>query len=120
MTYNLVQCDSSNYITRLEMINNGLQGQVLVDFSTFTRLTYVSLYKNGGLTGSLPRNLPSGLVYIGFLENITGSIPTLPANLQTLYIETTKSGLSGSLPQLPMNLTFLCVHIPFCAVTELS
>ncbi|KAJ3053541.1 hypothetical protein HDU99_007957, partial [Rhizoclosmatium hyalinum] len=107
VTYSLVQCDTTNYITRLEMNNQKLQGQTLFDFGSLTRLTYISLYRNGGLIGSLPQSLPSNLVYIGILENVQGSIPALPTKLQTLYVETTNNGLSGYLPQLPTTLTFL-------------
>ncbi|KAJ3284301.1 hypothetical protein HDU79_008319 [Rhizoclosmatium sp. JEL0117] len=102
-----VNCDASNHITWLELNRNPLQGQALVDFGSFTKLSYLSLYKNGGITGSLPRSFPSTLTYIGILENVNGPIPMLPPNLLTLYIESPSRGLSGPLPQLPTTLTFL-------------
>ncbi|ORY48743.1 L domain-like protein [Rhizoclosmatium globosum] len=100
-----IQCDKSNNIISLSVINKGSFPTVQISqFFALTKLTSITL-ESVGLTGSIPE-LPLNLVFINFKNNnLKGAIPSFPSGLKLLDLSFNQ--LTGSIPSLPPTLTSL-------------
>ena len=93
-------------IVGIEWFSMGLNGFINGSVITFPLETF-DLHDNS-LFGDFPKDLPSTLTSIDFeRNNLNGSLPELPPNLQRLYLGS--NFLSGPFPFIPDSLTELYI-----------
>lgn len=97
-----VTCDSDNRVTRLDLGNAKLSGNLVPELGKLERLQYLELYMNN-LVGPIP--VPLGglknLVSLDlFHNNLTGSIPPSLSKLSNLrFLRLNSNRLSGTIPR---------------------
>ena len=97
-------CNGSNRVVKIAWQSMGLNGTINGDLipATVTSL----LLKYNGITGSIPTNLPSGLLFLYLSGNaLTGTVPALPANLLELGLAGNR--LYGDIPEMPTTLHYV-------------
>ncbi|XP_029128564.1 BRASSINOSTEROID INSENSITIVE 1-associated receptor kinase 1 isoform X3 [Cajanus cajan] len=81
-----VTCNTENSVTRVDLGNANLSGELVSQLGQLPNLQYLELYSNN-ITGKIPDELGSlaNLVSLDlYVNNITGSIPDSLANLKKL------------------------------------
>ncbi|KAK7363166.1 hypothetical protein VNO77_05297 [Canavalia gladiata] len=100
-----VTCNNENNVTRVDLGNANLAGQLVAQLGQLPYLQYLELYSNN-ITGKIPDELGSltNLVSLDlYSNNITGTIPEKLANLNKLrFLRLNNNSLTGS---IPMRLT---------------
>ncbi|KAE8009130.1 hypothetical protein FH972_005583 [Carpinus fangiana] len=100
-----VTCDSDNSVTRVDLGNANLSGQLVPQLGQLTNLQYLELYSNE-ISGRVPEELGNltNLVSLDlYLNNLTGHIPTTLGRLSKLrFLRLNNNSLLGG---IPMNLT---------------
>ncbi|KAL7583886.1 hypothetical protein Lser_V15G46057 [Lactuca serriola] len=96
-----VTCDPRNKVTRVDLGNADLSGELVSELGQLTNLQYLELYSNN-ITGKIPdelgklRQLVSLDLYLNQLE---GGIPNTLGNLQKLrYLRLNNNSLMGTIP----------------------
>ncbi|KAG5029108.1 hypothetical protein JHK87_012622 [Glycine soja] len=96
-----VFCNSENSVTRVDLGNENLSGQLVPQLGQLPNLEYLELYSNN-ITGEIPVELGSltNLVSLDlYLNKITGPIPDGLANLKKLKsLRLNNNSLSGNIP----------------------
>ncbi|XP_062177462.1 BRASSINOSTEROID INSENSITIVE 1-associated receptor kinase 1-like [Alnus glutinosa] len=96
-----VTCDSDNSVTRVDLGNANLSGQLVPQLGQLTNLQYLELYSNG-INGRVPEELGNltNLVSLDlYLNNLTGHIPTTLGRLSKLrFLRLNNNSLSGEIP----------------------
>ncbi|XP_059656595.1 leucine-rich repeat protein 1-like [Cornus florida] len=97
-----VTCDSDNRVTRLDLGNAKLSGNLVPELGKLERLQYLELYMNN-LVGPVPHEL-GGLKSLVSLDlyrnNLTGSIPPSLSNLSNLrFLRLNGNRLTGRIPR---------------------
>ncbi|KAK9277047.1 hypothetical protein L1049_006586 [Liquidambar formosana] len=97
-----VTCDSDNRVTRLDLGNAKLWGNLVPELGKLERLQYLELYMNN-LVGPIPEELGhlKSLVSLDlFHNNLTGSIPSSLSGLSNLtFLRLNSNRLSGRIPR---------------------
>ncbi|KAK6253213.1 hypothetical protein QUC31_014933 [Theobroma cacao] len=100
-----VTCNSENSVTRVDLGNANLSGQLVSQLGQLTNLQYLELYSNN-ITGIIPEELGNltNLVSLDlYLNGLNGHIPTTLGKLTRLrFLRLNNNSLSG---QIPMSLT---------------
>ncbi|KAK2993597.1 hypothetical protein RJ640_030904 [Escallonia rubra] len=96
-----VTCDSDNRVTRLDLGNAKLSGNLVPELGKLERLQYLELYMNS-LVGSVPAEL-GGLKSLVSLDlyhnNLTGTIPPSLSKLSNLrFLDVSNNDLCGTIP----------------------
>ncbi|CAI9103984.1 OLC1v1002584C1 [Oldenlandia corymbosa var. corymbosa] len=100
-----VTCNSENSVTRVDLGNANLSGQLVPQLGLLPNLQYLELYSNN-IIGRIPLELGNltNLVSLDlYLNGLTGSIPDTLGKLQKLrFLRLNNNSLTG---QIPMSLT---------------
>ncbi|KAI3448277.1 hypothetical protein Pfo_004942 [Paulownia fortunei] len=100
-----VTCNSDNSVTRVDLGNANLSGQLVPQLGQLTNLQYLELYSNN-ISGRIPNELGNltNLVSLDlYLNSLSGPIPDTLSKLQRLrFLRLNNNSLSG---QIPMSLT---------------
>ncbi|XP_028076287.1 BRASSINOSTEROID INSENSITIVE 1-associated receptor kinase 1-like isoform X3 [Camellia sinensis] len=100
-----VTCNSENSVTRVDLGNANLSGQLVSQLGVLLNLQYLELYSNN-ISGRIPielGNLRSLVSLDLYLNNLNGIIPDTLGRLQKLrFLRLNNNTLSGT---LPMSLT---------------
>ncbi|EPS72899.1 hypothetical protein M569_01856 [Genlisea aurea] len=100
-----VSCNPENYVTRVDLGNANLSGQLVPQLGQLQYLQYLELYSNN-LNGRIPSELGNltNLVSLDlYLNNLNGPIPDTLGKLRNLrFLRLNNNSLSG---QIPMSLT---------------
>ncbi|KAG2706509.1 hypothetical protein I3843_05G094800 [Carya illinoinensis] len=97
-----VTCDGDNRVTRLDLGNAKLSGNLVPELGKLERLQYLELYMNN-LAGSIPEEL-GGLNSLVSLDlyhnNLTGCIPGSFSKLSNLkFLRLNSNNLTGRIPR---------------------
>ncbi|KAK4271229.1 hypothetical protein QN277_019952 [Acacia crassicarpa] len=96
-----VTCNSDNSVTRVDLGNANLSGQLVAQLGQLPNLQYLELYSNK-ITGKIPDEFGNltNLVSLDLYTNrISGSIPKTFGNLQKLrFLRLNNNTLSGAIP----------------------
>ncbi|XP_058103005.1 leucine-rich repeat protein 1-like [Magnolia sinica] len=97
-----VTCDKDNRVTRLDLGNARLSGNLVPELGRLEKLQYLELYRNN-LVGSIPKEL-GGLKSLLSLDlyhnNLTGPIPPSLNRLSSLrFLRLNKNRLTGRIPR---------------------
>ncbi|KAL0412699.1 UNVERIFIED_CONTAM: BRASSINOSTEROID INSENSITIVE 1-associated receptor kinase [Sesamum radiatum] len=100
-----VTCNSDNSVTRVDLGNADLSGQLVPQLGQLQNLQYLELYSNN-ISGRIPNELGNltNLVSLDlYLNRLSGPIPDTLGKLQRLrFLRLNNNTLSG---QIPMSLT---------------
>ncbi|XP_061363271.1 BRASSINOSTEROID INSENSITIVE 1-associated receptor kinase 1 [Gastrolobium bilobum] len=100
-----VTCNSDNSVTRVDLGNADLSGQLVPQLGQLSNLQYLELYSNN-ISGKVPDELGNltNLVSLDlYLNRLTGSIPNTLGKLGKLrFLRLNNNSLSGG---IPMTLT---------------
>ncbi|XP_059316508.1 leucine-rich repeat protein 1-like [Lycium ferocissimum] len=97
-----VTCDSENRVTRLDLGNAKLSGNIVPELGKLERLQYLELYMNN-LVGSIPPEIGGlkSLVSLDFYHNnLSGTIPPSLSKLSNLrFLRLNGNRLTGRVPR---------------------
>nr|XP_023911282.1 BRASSINOSTEROID INSENSITIVE 1-associated receptor kinase 1-like [Quercus suber] len=98
-----VTCDSENSVTRVDLGNANLSGQLVPQLGQLLNLQYLELYSNN-ITGPIPEELGNltDLVSLDlYLNNLNGGIPSTLGKLQKLrFLRLNNNTLKGTIPMI--------------------
>ncbi|XVE49588.1 hypothetical protein DITRI_Ditri01bG0093900 [Diplodiscus trichospermus] len=107
-----VTCNSENSVTRVDLGNANLSGQLVPQLGQLSNLQYLELYSNN-ISGIIPEELGNltNLVSLDlYLNALTGHIPTTLGNLQKLrFLRLNNNTLSRKIPFVLTTITSLQV-----------
>jgi len=107
-----VTCNSDNSVTRVDLGNANLSGQLVPQLGQLLNLQYLELYSNN-ISGRVPNELGNltNLVSLDlYLNNLSGPIPDTLGNLQRLrFLRLNNNTLSGPIPVILTTITSLQV-----------
>ncbi|GMP39106.1 hypothetical protein CsSME_00010075 [Camellia sinensis var. sinensis] len=96
-----VTCNSENSVTRVDLGNANLSGQLVPQLGLLTNLQYLELYSNN-ISGRIPielGNLTSLVSLDLYLNNLSSIIPDTLGRLQKLrFLRLNNNTLSGTIP----------------------
>ncbi|XVF01608.1 hypothetical protein REPUB_Repub04eG0103200 [Reevesia pubescens] len=97
-----VTCNSENSVTRVDLGNANLSGQLVTQLGQLLNLQYLELYSNN-ISGTIPEELGNltNLVSLDlYLNNLTGPIPTTLGKLSKLrFLRLNNNSLTGEIPR---------------------
>ncbi|KAE8716793.1 BRASSINOSTEROID INSENSITIVE 1-associated receptor kinase 1 [Hibiscus syriacus] len=100
-----VTCDNENRVTRVDLGNANLTGQLVSQLGQLPNLQYLELYSNN-ISGIIPEELGNLTELVSldlYLNELTGHIPTTLGNLKKLrFLRLNNNTLDGT---IPMSLT---------------
>ncbi|KAL7082444.1 hypothetical protein ACP275_14G099000 [Erythranthe tilingii] len=100
-----VTCNNDNSVTRVDLENANLSGQLVSQLGQLTNLQYLELYSNN-ISGRIPNelgNLTSLVSLDLYLNNLSGPIPDTLGRLQKLrFLRLNNNTLNG---RIPLSLT---------------
>ncbi|XP_018851009.1 BRASSINOSTEROID INSENSITIVE 1-associated receptor kinase 1-like isoform X2 [Juglans regia] len=107
-----VTCDSENSVTRVDLGNANLIGQLVPQLGSLQNLQYLELYSNV-ISGTIPDELGNltDLVSLDlYSNNLSGPIPTTLGDLSKLrFLRLNNNSLIGEIPMSLTNVTSLQV-----------
>ncbi|KAJ4716917.1 Receptor-like kinase [Melia azedarach] len=107
-----VTCNSENSVTRVDLGNANLSGQLVSQLGLLQNLQYLELYSNN-ISGRIPEELGNltNLVSLDlYLNKLNGPIPSTLGKLTKLrFLRLNNNSLSGGIPMLLTNVTSLQV-----------
>ncbi|KAM1392363.1 hypothetical protein ACFX2I_019949 [Malus domestica] len=107
-----VTCNSENSVTRVDLGNANLSGQLVAQLGVLSKLQYLELYSNN-ITGTIPEELGglADLVSLDlYLNKLHGTIPAALGNLAKLrFLRLNNNTLSGTIPLTLTNIQSLQV-----------
>ncbi|KAL1534315.1 BRASSINOSTEROID INSENSITIVE 1-associated receptor kinase 1 [Salvia divinorum] len=96
-----VTCDSENSVTRVDLGNANLSGELAPQLGQLSKLQYLELYSNN-ISGRIPSDLGNltDLVSLDlYLNNLSGPVPGSLGKLQKLrFLRLNNNTLSGEIP----------------------
>ncbi|CBI20070.3 hypothetical protein VitviT2T_018390 [Vitis vinifera] len=97
-----VTCNSDNSVTRVDLGNANLSGQLVSQLGQLTNLQYLELYSNN-ISGKIPEELGNltNLVSLDlYMNKLSGPIPTTLAKLAKLrFLRLNNNTLTGTIPR---------------------
>ncbi|XP_059297100.1 BRASSINOSTEROID INSENSITIVE 1-associated receptor kinase 1-like isoform X2 [Lycium ferocissimum] len=100
-----VTCNNENSVTRVDLGNADLSGQLVPQLGQLQKLQYLELYSNN-ISGRIPNELGNLTELVSldlYLNNLIGPIPASLGKLQKLrFLRLNNNSLSGG---IPMSLT---------------
>ncbi|OIT40699.1 PREDICTED: BRASSINOSTEROID INSENSITIVE 1-associated receptor kinase 1-like [Nicotiana attenuata] len=100
-----VTCNNENSVTRVDLGNANLTGQLVPQLGQLQKLQYLELYSNN-ISGRIPNELGNLTELVSldlYLNNLNGPIPDTLGKLQKLrFLRLNNNSLSG---RIPMSLT---------------
>ncbi|XP_057510807.1 leucine-rich repeat protein 1-like [Actinidia eriantha] len=106
-TWIAVTCNQNNQVTRLDLVDKNLDGNLVPDLGKLEYLQYLELYENK-IRGTIPvefGNLKNLIAMDLHGNNLTGSIPSSLGNIKSLKILLLNDNhLSGQIPREVLNL----------------
>nr|VDD48116.1 unnamed protein product [Brassica oleracea] len=97
-----VTCNSDNSVTRVDLGNANLSGQLVTQLGQLPNLQYLELYSNN-ITGPIPEQLGNLTELVSldlYLNNLSGPIPSSLGRLQKLrFLRLNNNSLSGEIPR---------------------
>ncbi|PRQ20241.1 putative transferase, protein kinase RLK-Pelle-LRR-II family [Rosa chinensis] len=97
-----VTCNSENSVTRVDLGNANLSGNLVTQLGVLTNLQYLELYSNN-ITGNIPTELGglNNLVSLDlYLNKLDGEIPSTLGNLEKLrFLRLNNNTLRGEIPR---------------------
>ncbi|RID77554.1 hypothetical protein BRARA_A00458 [Brassica rapa] len=97
-----VTCNSENSVTRVDLGNANLSGQLVTQLGQLPNLQYLELYSNN-ITGPIPEQLGNLTELVSldlYLNNLSGPIPSSLGRLQKLrFLRLNNNSLSGEIPR---------------------
>ncbi|KNA07992.1 hypothetical protein SOVF_166630 [Spinacia oleracea] len=97
-----ITCNSDNHVTRVDLGNSNLSGNLVPDLGKLENLQYLELYKNN-IQGTIPAelgNLKSLISLDLYNNNISGNIPAELGNLKSLvFLRLNNNQLTGHIPR---------------------
>lgn len=97
-----VTCNSDNSVTRVDLGNANLSGQLVSQLGQLTNLQYLELYSNN-ISGKIPEELGNltNLVSLDlYMNNLSGPIPTTLGKLAKLrFLRLNNNTLTGTIPR---------------------
>ncbi|KAF8098353.1 hypothetical protein N665_0268s0022 [Sinapis alba] len=97
-----VTCNPDNSVTRVDLGNANLSGQLVMQLGQLTNLQYLELYSNN-ITGTIPEQLGNLTELVSldlYLNNLSGPIPSSLGRLQKLrFLRLNNNSLSGEIPR---------------------
>ncbi|KAJ8747602.1 hypothetical protein K2173_011410 [Erythroxylum novogranatense] len=107
-----VTCNNENSVTRVDLGNANLSGQLAPQLGQLYNLQYLELYSNN-ITGKIPEELGNltDLVSLDlYLNGLNGPIPVTLGKLQKLrFLRLNNNSLSGTIPMVLTNVSTLQV-----------
>ncbi|KAI8024797.1 BRASSINOSTEROID INSENSITIVE 1-associated receptor kinase 1 [Camellia lanceoleosa] len=107
-----VTCNSENSVTRVDLGNANLSGQLVPQLGLLTNLQYLELYSNN-ISGRIPielGNLTSLVSLDLYLNNLSSIIPNTLGSLQKLrFLRLNNNTLSGTIPMILTTINSLQV-----------
>ncbi|TYG85661.1 hypothetical protein ES288_A13G073000v1 [Gossypium darwinii] len=98
-----VTCNNENSVTRVDLGNANLSGQLVAQLGQLPNLQYLELDSNN-ITGTIPEELGNltNLVSLDlYLNNLTGGIPTTLGKLTKLrFLRLNNNTLTGQIPRV--------------------
>ncbi|KAJ8754855.1 hypothetical protein K2173_015367 [Erythroxylum novogranatense] len=111
-----VTCNSQNSVTRIDLGDANLSGQLVSQLGQLSNLQYLELYSNN-ISGKIPNELGNLTKLVSldlYLNNLSGPIPVTLGKLQSLrFLRLNNNSLSGTIPML-------LTTIPSLQVLDLS
>ncbi|XP_021826161.1 BRASSINOSTEROID INSENSITIVE 1-associated receptor kinase 1-like isoform X2 [Prunus avium] len=96
-----VTCNSENSVTRVDLGNANLSGQLVSQLGVLSNLQYLELYSNN-ITGNIPAELGTltNLVSLDlYLNSLRGTIPDTLSKLEKLrFLRLNNNSLTGNIP----------------------
>ncbi|KAK8562717.1 hypothetical protein V6N12_010788 [Hibiscus sabdariffa] len=96
-----VTCNSENSVTRVDLGNANLTGQLVSQLGQLPNLQYLELYSNN-ISGIIPEELGNLTELVSldlYLNELTGGIPTTLGQLKKLrFLRLNNNSLSGTIP----------------------
>ncbi|KAK4377186.1 hypothetical protein RND71_003482 [Anisodus tanguticus] len=100
-----VTCNNENSVTRVDLGNANLSGQLVPQLGQLQKLQYLELYSNN-ISGRIPNELGNLIELVSldlYLNNLNGPIPASLGKLQKLrFLRLNNNSLTGG---IPMSLT---------------
>ncbi|CAA7025541.1 unnamed protein product [Microthlaspi erraticum] len=97
-----VTCNSDNSVTRVDLGNANLSGQLVMQLGQLPNLQYLELYSNN-ITGTIPEQLGNLTELVSldlYLNNLSGPIPSTLGRLKKLrFLRLNNNTLSGEIPR---------------------
>lgn len=97
-----VTCDADNRVTRLDLGNGKLSGNLVPELGKLERLQYLELYMNS-LAGQIPKELGQlkSLISLDlYHNNLTGPVPSSLSRLSNLkFLRLNGNKLTGKIPR---------------------
>ncbi|KAJ4913808.1 BRASSINOSTEROID INSENSITIVE 1-associated receptor kinase 1 [Raphanus sativus] len=97
-----VTCNPDNSVTRVDLGNANLSGQLVAQLGQLPNLQYLELYSNN-ITGPIPEQLGNLTELVSldlYLNNLSGPIPSTLGRLQKLrFLRLNNNSLSGEIPR---------------------
>ncbi|CAN8276147.1 unnamed protein product [Cochlearia groenlandica] len=97
-----VTCNSDNSVTRVDLGNANLSGQLVMQLGQLPNLQYLELYSNN-ITGPIPEQLGNLTELVSldlYLNNLSGPIPASLGRLRKLrFLRLNNNSLSGEIPR---------------------
>ncbi|CAN7032429.1 unnamed protein product [Brassica rapa subsp. trilocularis] len=97
-----VTCNSDNSVTRVDLGNANLSGQLVMQLGQLPNLQYLELYSNN-ITETIPETLGNLTELVSldlYLNNLSGPIPKSLGRLQKLrFLRLNNNSLSGEIPR---------------------
>ncbi|XP_060175867.1 BRASSINOSTEROID INSENSITIVE 1-associated receptor kinase 1-like isoform X1 [Lycium barbarum] len=107
-----VTCNSENSVTRVDLGNADLTGQLVPQLGQLQKLQYLELYSNN-ISGRIPNELGNLTELVSldlYLNNLIGPIPASLGKLQKLrFLRLNNNSLSGGIPMSLTNIGALQV-----------
>ncbi|XP_056856545.1 BRASSINOSTEROID INSENSITIVE 1-associated receptor kinase 1-like [Raphanus sativus] len=97
-----VTCSPDNSVTRVDLGNANLSGQLVAQLGQLPNLQYLELYSNN-ITGPIPEQLGNLTELVSldlYLNNLSGPIPSSLGRLKKLrFLRLNNNSLSGEIPR---------------------
>ncbi|CAM8941630.1 unnamed protein product [Rhodiola kirilowii] len=107
-----VTCNTDNSVTRVDLGNANLSGQLVPQLGQLSKLQYLELFSNN-ISGKIPHELGNLTALVSldlYLNNLSGKIPETLGRLSVLrFLRLNNNSLTGTIPMSLTTITSLQV-----------